>query len=156
MLRDSTSLSLLVDFLESFITILQTHFIGFDSDTREKLTGLMTSWFRRCICVTRILIFSREFSLGLVDTPDELSRILTDSKARSIVKILPCISRSLGHSTNQIASENLHKVCNLIHQFSQPTCDENKRMAASQCIGIMEKILQIQYGGEAYAESLKL
>lgn len=158
MLGDSKSIHLLVDFLESFITSLQTRFTGFDNETRDKLTELMKTWFSRGICVSRILMFSHELNFKLVDSTDQLFLILINSKARSIVKILPSISNSLLNSTtNQIARENLHKVCDLIHQFSQPTCDENKRMAASRCIGIMEIItLGIQYCGKGYDESLKL
>lgn len=157
MLGESKSISLLVDFLESFITSLQTCFTGFDNERRDMLTGLMKNWFNRSICVTEILMFSYDFNLKLVDSTEQLFSILTNSKARSIAKILPSISNSLLDSTtNQISAENLHKVCALIHQFSQPTCDENKRMAASRCIGIIEIISGIQYCGEGYDECLKL
>ena len=156
MLDDSKSIHSLVDFMDSFITSLQTYFTGFNNETRDKLTELIKIWFSGGICVTRILMFSHEFKLKLVDSTDQLFSILTNSKARSIVKILPSISISLINSTTNIGPENLHKVCDLIHQFSQPTCDENKRMAASRCVGILETILGIQYSGEAYSESLKL
>lgn len=155
MLTNASTFSF-VDFHEYLISLLQTHFTGFDSIKQTKLTGLLTIWFQNGVSATSILKFSRHFQLELVKTQHDLMQILQNSKARSTIRILPSITKLLTQSSEKIKSNYLHKVCSIIHQSSLPTCDENKRMAASQCINLMEILLQDQYSGDAYSESLKL
>ncbi|XP_066913477.1 tRNA (32-2'-O)-methyltransferase regulator THADA-like [Clytia hemisphaerica] len=135
-----------LDFFESLVTLLDSYFCGYDSDTQYHITELISKMLENDICVVKILKFELAQSKSLLQSGDSTQNIFTRllaMKKRYMTTVLPSLSKILSESTDaKISPKDFEYLFEMIHSFSLPTCDENKRMASAQSIAVMETMLR--------------